>query len=100
MEVAALGFGTTVVLVLLALFILYKTGIMDLTQKSMERASAMADRKLEAMDFESQENHSKTLGKVKKKLGNTSISRSSAKDLNRLFKALEDVKIEEDGKGI
>ena len=78
----------TIILILVGLFLLYRTGLMDLTQKSMERGANIADRHLEYLDYSSREKQSRNLGKLEKKM-KSEEPRSSTKRLDSLFKELE-----------
>ena len=79
----------TIIIVMVGLYLLYRIGLIDFAQRNMDRASGIADRAMETLDFESQEKHSRKLGKIATKLDDKSTPRSSAAALRAKFKELD-----------
>ena len=89
-------FISTIVIVLVVLFLAYKLRIIEAGSASMgvvvdsiNTGSSIADRKLKEMDSASEENHTKVMGKISAKLDDDSVTRASAKSLRAKFKALD-----------
>ena len=76
------------ILAIVGLFLIYKTGLMELTQTSVATANKLADQALYETEAKSAERHTRTLGKVKSKLQDNTINRSSKKEINALLKAV------------
>lgn len=72
---ASLG---TIALLIVVVFIIYRTGLMELTQTASRRAVSVTDSATEVWELSSLESHSKKLGKIHAKLNDTSVNRSSA----------------------
>ena len=76
-----------IAILIVGLYLVYKTGILDLTTKSVERASNIADRSLEVFDEKSLEKRSRDLGKLADEYADEDVSRADAKALNTARKA-------------
>ncbi len=68
----------TAIIVLVLLFVVYRSGLMKLTQTASSRAVTVTDSATEVWELSALESHSKQLGKIHKKLTDTTVKRSSA----------------------
>jgi len=73
------------IIALIVLFTLYRIGAIKFAQKASERGISMTDRMMETMDFESQEKHSKNLGKVMAKLDDKEVKRATPDEVKARF---------------
>ena len=80
---------STIVMVAVGLFLLYRTGAMELTQTASKRAITVTDSATEVWELSALESHSKKFGKIAKKLSDKSTDRSSAKSIRTMLKNLE-----------
>jgi hypothetical protein len=78
-----------IVLGIIGLFLLYKTGIMSLTQNSMTVGSAMADKGLKVMVEEQDQSVARKLGKIKAKYEDGTTDYSSFKQLKAIKAKLD-----------
>jgi hypothetical protein len=85
----------TIVLIIVGLFLLYKTGVMALIQNSMTFGSTMADKGLRVMAEEQDYNVSKKLGKIADKYENNTDNLSSFKRLKAIKAGLDADKTED-----
>jgi len=73
------------VIALVVLFVLYRIGAIKFAQKATERGISMTDRMMDTMDLESEEKHSKNLGKIITKLQDPTIKRATSKEVRAIF---------------
>ena len=83
--------GTLLILAVLV-FIIYRTGLMRLTQTASERAIAVTDSATQVWELSSLEQHSRKLGKIHKKLSDDTVDRSSATQIKHELAKLNIVK--------
>ena len=87
--------GTIFILAVL-LFIIYRTGLMRLTQTASERAIAVTDSATQVWELASLESHSRKLGKINKKLSDDTVERSSATVIKHKLAKLHEIEEKED----
>ena len=76
----------TIAIVIAIVFIVYRLGLVKFTQANIGRVTKTTDAALELMELRQGEVHTKAYGKLDKKLNDTSIKRSTAKDIRKLLK--------------
>lgn len=79
----------TIAILALIVFVIYRTGLMRLTQTASERAIAVTDSATQVWELSSLEKHSKALGKIHNKLDDESVTRSSASSIRAKLSELE-----------
>ena len=84
-----LGFLSTLILVLVGLFLLYKTGIMRLTQAATDAAVRQSGKALEEWELSGDEARSASYGKLETRLKDKTIVRSSVSSIRAQLEKLE-----------
>lgn len=84
-----LGFLSTLILVLVGLFLLYKTGIMRLTQAATDAAVRQSGKALEEWELSGDESRSASYGKLEARLKDKTVARSSASSIRAQLETLE-----------
>lgn len=79
----------TIAILLTILFVMYRTGIIRLAQTASDRAVVVTDSATQVWELSSLESHSRKLGKIKKKLNDDNIDRSSASEIRAALNKLE-----------
>jgi len=86
----------TIVIALITLFLLYKTGLISTAQKTLEtantsldKANIVAERRLNYWDAMDEEAVTKQYGKLLKKINDKETSRASHKTIKKAFKDLD-----------
>ena len=82
----------TIAILLVGLFIVYRSGLMELTQTASKRAVTVTDSATEVWELSALEAHSKKLGKIHTKLQDTSVNRSSAERIRADLAKLKEPK--------
>jgi len=80
--------GTALVLGVIV-FLIYRSGTMELTQTMTRSAVKVTDSATSVWEDKALEKHSRDFGKVKTKLEDTSIVRSSHEEVRDIFKKLK-----------
>lgn len=75
----------TLVLALVILFVAYRVGLIALTQSAIETGKEVAEEFLTVSKYGSKESTTKKLGKIKVKLQDDTITRSTAKELDSIL---------------
>ncbi len=86
----------TIVVALIALFLMYRTGLVGTAQKSLEtvnntldKANRVAERRLDYWDASDEESITKQYGKLLTKINDKETDRASKKMVKKAFKSLD-----------
>ena len=75
-----------IAVVIATVFIIYRLGLVKFAQDNMNRVTKTTNSALELMELRQGELHTRAYGKLDKKLNDTNIKRSTAKDIRKLLK--------------